>query len=66
MWKVRVGAPWCDLPDEFSPWNFVFKRFCRWARRGVFERIFNVLSGEPDFEHAMIDDMIIRVHQHGK
>jgi len=65
LWKVRVGAPWRDLPDEFGPWNSVFKRFRRWAKKGVFERIFNVLSGEPDFEYAMIDGTIIRVHQHG-
>lgn len=65
FWKVRVGAPWRDLPDEFGPWNSVFKRFRRWAKKGVFERIFNVLSGEPDFEYAMIDGTIIRVHQHG-
>ncbi len=65
MWKVRVGAPWRDLPDEFGPWNSVFQRFRRWAKKGVFERIFNALSGEQDFEYAMIDGTIIRVHQHG-
>ncbi len=65
LWKVRVGAPWRDLPDEFGPWNSVFKRFRRRAKKGVFERIFNALSGEPDFEYAMIDATIIRVHQHG-
>ena len=54
-----------DLPDEFGPWNSVFKRFRRRAKKGVFERIFNALSGEPDFEYAMIDATIIRVHQHG-
>ena len=61
---MRIDAPWRDLPDEFRPWNSVFKRFCRGAQR-VFEQIFNVLSGEPDFEYAMIDGVIIRVHQHG-
>src|SRR3982751_1601007 len=29
----------------------------------VFERIFKALSGEPDFEYAMIDGTIITVHQ---
>src|SRR3954454_25410936 len=28
-----------------------------------FERIFKALSGEPDFEYAMIDGTIVTVHQ---
>ena len=33
--------------------------------KGVFEILFKVLSGDPDFEYAMIDGTIVRVHQHG-
>jgi hypothetical protein len=33
--------------------------------KGVFERRFKVLSGDPDFEYALIDGTIVRVHQHG-
>ena len=65
LWIARTGWPWRDLPEAFGKWNSVFKRFRRWAKKGVFERIFYVLSGEPDFEYAMIDGTIIRVHQHG-
>ena len=65
LWIARTGCPWRDLPDGFGKWNSVFKRFRRRAKKGVFERIFNALSGEPDFEYAMIDATIIRVHQHG-
>jgi transposase len=65
LWLVRTGSPWRDLPDAFGPWNTAFRRFRRWADKGVFERIFNELSGTPDFECAMIDGTIVRVHQHG-
>jgi transposase len=65
LWITRVGAPWRDLPGAFGNWNAVFKRFRRWAVKGVFERLFTVLSGDPDFEYALIDGTIIRVHQHG-
>ena len=65
LWMARVGAPWRDLPARFGAWNSVFRRFRRWAQKGVFERLFAALSGEPDFEYVMVDGTIIRVHQHG-
>jgi transposase len=65
LWIVRTGAPWRDLPAAFGHWNSVFQRFRRWARKGVFDRVFKVLSGDPDFEYVMIDGTIVRVHQHG-
>jgi transposase len=65
LWIVRTGAPWRDLHPEFGNWNSVFQRFRRWAVKGIFEAVFTVLSGDPDFEYALIDGTIIRVHQHG-
>ena len=65
LWMVRTGAPWRDLPEMFGNWNSVFRRFSRWAQTSIFEQLFQVLSGDPDFEYALIDGTIIRVHQHG-
>ena len=65
LWLARTGAPWRDLPDAFGLWNSGFRRFRRWALKGVFQRVFMALSGDPDFEYAMIDGTIVRVHQHG-
>ena len=65
LWMVRTGAPWRDLPEAFGSWNSVFRRFRRWAQAGIIERLFQSLSGDPDFEYALIDGTIIRVHQHG-
>ena len=61
---VRTGAPWRDLPPHFGKWGSVWKRFKRWADKGVFKRIFNELSGDPDFEYAFVDGTIIKVHRH--
>lgn len=65
LWLVRTGSPWRDLPEEFGSWNTAFRRFRRWAEKNVFESVFNELSGDHDFEFAMIDGTIVRVHQHG-
>jgi len=63
LWRVRVGGPWRDLPPGFGAWNSVFRRFRRWAQGGVFDRIFEAVSGDPDFEYVMIDGTIISTHQ---
>jgi transposase len=63
LWKVRVGGPWRDLPLGFGEWNNIFRRFRRWAQRGVFQRIFEAVSGDPDFEYVLIDGTIISAHQ---
>jgi len=65
FWMARTGSPWRDLPERFGLWNSVARRFRRWAQKGEFERIFATLSGDPDFEYAIIDGTIVRVHQHG-
>jgi len=63
LWKVRVGGPWRDLPSGFGEWNSVFRRFRRWAQNGVFQRIFEAIAGDPDFEYVLIDGTIVSVHQ---
>ncbi len=63
LWRVRTGLPWRDLPSDFGNWNSVFQRFRRWAVAGVFDRIFERLSGEPDLEYALIDGTIVSTHQ---
>jgi len=42
----------------------VHTRFSRWAKRGVWERIFSHLASDADNEYAMIDSTVVRAHQH--
>ena len=43
----------------------MFRHFRCWALKGVFERVFQELSTDADFEDVMIDGTIVRLHQHG-
>ena len=64
LWIVRTGAPWRDLPEAFGDWNSVFRRFSRWSIKGVWWRIFEAMSDDPDFEYLIVDSTIVRDHQH--
>ena len=63
FWRVRTGSPWRDLPPAFGNWISQFRRFRRWTKAGVFESLFNAVSGDPDLEYALIDGTIVQVHQ---
>jgi putative transposase len=63
IWVARTGAPWRDLPARFGLSNSVFQRFNRWAKSGVWERVFRELQ-DPDLDALMLDSTVIRAHQH--
>ena len=63
LWIAKTGAPWRDLPERFGRWDSTWKRFDRWARKGVWERVFESLR-DPDLEWMIIDSTVIRAHQH--
>jgi transposase len=64
LYRYRAGIPWRDLPERFGPWKAVHTRWSRWAKSGVWERVFAALSADADNEYAMIDSTIVRAHQH--
>lgn len=65
LWIVRTGSPWRDLPSGgVRVVEYMFRRFSRWSRKGVWWRIFAAMSEDPDFEYLIVDSTIIRAHQH--
>ena len=64
LYRYRAGTPWRDLPERFGDPVKIHTRFSRWSTRGVWKRVFEVLAADADNEYAMIDNTIVRAHQH--
>mgnify|MGYP002745588373 FL=1 len=68
-WRVRVGAPWRDVPIRYGPWWRVYALFRPWQAAGVWERIEAELvamadaSGRLDWR-VSVDSTVCRVHVH--
>ena len=64
VWMARTGTPWRDLSPCFGKWNSVWKRFRRWAKAGVWLRVFAALAAASPQSMQLIDSSIVRAHQH--
>jgi len=62
--RYRTGIPWRDLPESLGDWKNTHRRFSRWAVRGVWLRLLDLLAMDADNEYAMLDSTIVRAHQH--
>ena len=60
---LRSGARWSDLPERYGKYKTVHKRFTRWAKAGVRERIFKLLIADRRNEYLMLDTTLVRAHQ---
>ena len=63
LYGFRTGVPWRDLPERFGCGVKVQTRVSRWAKAGVWERVFQPVAADADNEYAMIDSTIVRAHQ---
>ena len=61
---LRSGCRWKDCPPEDGPHTTIYNRFARWARRGVWEKLFRELAVRGrSSQTQMIDSTHIKAHR---
>ena len=70
VYRLRTGVAWRDLPEQFGPWQTVWKRHHRFCVDGTWDKVLTGLqaqadaAGEVDWS-VSVDSTTVRVHQHG-
>src|SRR5580704_7248691 len=64
FYVLRTGSPWRDLPERYGPYTTCYNRFNRWAKAGVWLKVFEALAQRSPRSLQLIDSSIIRAHQH--
>jgi transposase len=62
LWVLLSGAFWQHLPEGYGKWKSVHARFTRWAKAGVWEKVFAELIKDRDSKYLMLDTTLVRVH----
>src|SRR6266498_5458561 len=68
-WRIRVGAPWRDVPAGYGSWSAAYAVFRRWQRDGTWQRLLTALQTLADAAGRIcwdvsVDSTICRAHQH--
>jgi len=66
LYICENGCKWRGLPKEYGNWHVIYKRFNRWVKDGIIERLFQELHANGVAESArpilLLDSMSVPVH----
>ena len=71
LWILRTGAPWCDMPERFPPYQTCHRRFQTWVRAGVMKSMLKALGedlrrrGRLDLSECFIDGSFANARRGG-
>ncbi len=43
LWKIRTANPWYHLPPAYPSYQTCYRRYVRWQRNGLMEKIYDLL-----------------------
>jgi transposase len=52
---TEPGIPWRDRTERLGDFRVVHTRYSRWAKKGVWQEVFQALAEDADNEYGMID-----------
>ncbi len=61
---LKSGGRWVDAPDVYGPYKTLYNRFVRWAAKGIWVDIFDILAsaGGPPAQ-VLIDSSAVKAHR---
>jgi transposase len=66
LYICENGCKWRRLPKEYGKWHVIYKRFHRWVKAGIIEKLFRALhvQGVMDLTvlKRLMDSMTVPVH----
>lgn len=65
FWRLRVSAPWRDLPACFGHWRTIYGRLRQWALSGLWMKILPKMARAARGPLRLVDGSHIPVHQAG-
>lgn len=66
LYICENGCKWRRLPKEYGNWHVIYKRFNRWVKAGIIDKLFReihvqgILDENPKV--LFMDSSIVRVH----
>lgn len=61
---LKTGGRWRDVPPEYGPAKTIYNRYTRWARRGVWQRIFGKVAAAGAVPHELcLDSTHVKAHR---
>ncbi len=64
LYRLRVGCPWRDLPQEFGEWSTIYHNFRYWCITDKWQKLFDKIKQDEDVEWLFIDGSVVKAHQH--